>query len=203
MCYHGGPKEGQPEELDEDVEEDDSPPVAEIAEIDSGNEPTDGYGSEVVRDPTKGQSTVGENGESFKDKTLFLREAKFSGKRGAKQLERKREGRKGSISIADYTIPYYQAEPPPPADPGFTIVQSPTFLWANATLQVLSSGVNRTNSGRLSGGGSKVLVRKNHFSSMKPRKLRMCDQGHLFYNPIVGEKMVKENRAIGAYPFDT
>ncbi|KAI5638704.1 hypothetical protein M9H77_00486 [Catharanthus roseus] len=90
MCYHGGPKEGQPEELDEDVEEDDSPPVAEIAEIDSGNEPTDGYGSE---------STVGENGESFKDKTLFLREAKFSGKRGAKQLERKREGRKGSISI--------------------------------------------------------------------------------------------------------
>ena len=58
MCYHGGPKEGQPEELDEDVEEDDSPPVAEIAEIYSGNEPTDGYGSEVVRDPTKGKTPV-------------------------------------------------------------------------------------------------------------------------------------------------
>ncbi|KAI5664271.1 hypothetical protein M9H77_23594 [Catharanthus roseus] len=188
MRYHGGPKEGQPEELDEDVKEDDSPPVAEIVEIDSGNEPTNGYGSEVVRDPTKGKtpSTVGENGESFKDKTLFLREAKFLGKRVAKQLERKREGQKCSISIADYTIPYYQAEHPPPADPGFTI-QSPTFLSVNATLQVLSSGVNH-----------KVLVRKNHFSSMKPRKLRMCDQGHLFYNPIV-----KENRAIGAYPFDT
>lgn len=50
-----GPKEGQPEELDEDVEEDDSPPVAEIAEIDSGNEPTDR--SEVVRDPTKGKTS--------------------------------------------------------------------------------------------------------------------------------------------------
>nr|QKI32040.1 hypothetical protein [Ombrophytum subterraneum] len=72
------------------------------------------------------------------------REAQFSGKRGAQ----------GSISIAGYTIPYYQAEPvvlgaglflqPPPADPGFTIVQSPTFLWTNATLQVLSSGVNRS-----------------------------------------------------------
>ncbi|KAI5658249.1 hypothetical protein M9H77_27042 [Catharanthus roseus] len=85
MCYHGGPKEGQPKELDEDVEEDDSPPVVEIAEIDSGNEPTDGYGFE---------STVGENGESFKDKTMFLREAKISGKRGVKQLEHKREGRK-------------------------------------------------------------------------------------------------------------
>ncbi|KAI5659405.1 hypothetical protein M9H77_28198 [Catharanthus roseus] len=162
MCYHDGPKEGQPEELNEDVEEDDSLP------------PIDGYGSKVVRDPTKGQSTVGENGESFKDKTLFLREAKFSGKRR-----------------------------PPPTNPGFTIVQFPTFLWANATLQVLSSGVNWTNSGRLSGGGSKVLVRKNHFSSMKPRKLRMCDQGHLFHDPIVGEKMLKENRVIGAYPFDT
>lgn len=90
-----GPKEGQLSELDEDVEEDDSPPVAEIAEIDFGNEPTDG--SEVVRDSTKGktpvvdstltvvqspdvkgQSTVGENGESSKDKTLFLRKSRAS-----------------------------------------------------------------------------------------------------------------------------
>lgn len=51
-----GPKEGQLSELDEDVEEDDSPPVAEIAEIYFGNEPTDG--SEVVRDSTKGQTPV-------------------------------------------------------------------------------------------------------------------------------------------------
>lgn len=63
--------------------------------MDFGNEPTDG--SEVVRDPTKGktpvvdstltvvqspdvkgQSTVGENGESSKGKTLFLRESRAS-----------------------------------------------------------------------------------------------------------------------------
>lgn len=90
-----GPKENQPEELDEDVEEHDSPPVSEIAEVDSGLEPTDGLevsrdlakGKALITDTTlmtiqgsraKGQSVMGESGESSKGKTPSLEETRVS-----------------------------------------------------------------------------------------------------------------------------
>ncbi len=80
------------------MEESDSPPVAEIAEVDSDLEPTDR--SEVSRDPAlgkalitdttlmtimtiqgsraKGQSGMGESGERSKDKTPSLPETRAS-----------------------------------------------------------------------------------------------------------------------------
>ena len=81
------PKENQPEELDEDVEENDSPPVSEIEEVYSGLEPTDGSevsrdlakGKALITDTTlmtiqgsfaKGQSVMGESIESSKGKTV-------------------------------------------------------------------------------------------------------------------------------------